>query len=158
MGLKLFDQLKNAQDVINFLGLEKFPGNGGWYKLIYHDVTKQCQECKRKCEKAHSTTILHLFLKNTPDRWFRLNSTLIWNFLAGAPLELLLGNDDGSIKSRILGNNFKFKQYPLTILPKNCWGKLSSKGEWSLVSYCSTPGIELDKIEIAQNGWSPAHI
>ncbi len=148
-------KFKTAQDVIEQLELEKFPGKAGWFKLVYHDVQEECSDCEKICDQANSTTVLHLFEKNTISRWCRINSTLIWSFLAGSPLEILIDCTERIEKINILGTDFFADEHPIIIIPKGCWAKISTIGEWSLASFLCTPGFEFDKLEIAEEGWSP---
>lgn len=144
-----------ASEVVKYLGLERLPDNGGWFKLICHDMTKQCTECERLCRHANSTTIFYLFEKDTDERWYRIDVTMIWNFLAGDPLSLSTYCANKVVKNRILGNDFAADQRPLILAPPHDWRMLSCMGQWSLASCICTPGFEIEQLEIAARGWMP---
>ncbi len=151
----MLSKFTRASEVVEYLGLERLPDNGGWFKLIHHDVTKQCSDCDRPCRHANSTTIFYLFEKDTDNRWYRINATMIWNFLAGDPLAFSTYCDAEVIKNRVLGNDFTAGQRPLILTPPRDWRMLSCLGQWSLASCICTPGFEIEQLEIATKGWMP---
>jgi len=151
----MLSKFTRASEVIKYLGLERLPNNGGWFKLVYHDVTKQCSDCDQPCRHANSTTIFYLFEKDTERRWYRIDATMIWNFLAGDPLAFSTFCSDKVIKDRILGNDFTAGQRPLILASPKDWRMLSCLGQWSLASCICTPGFEIEQLEIAAKGWIP---
>ncbi|VAW15905.1 hypothetical protein MNBD_ALPHA12-971 [hydrothermal vent metagenome] len=144
-----------ASEVVEYLGLERLPDNAGWFKLICHDVTKQCTDCERPCRHANSTTIFYLFEKDTDNRWYRIDATMIWNFLAGDPLAFSTYCYDNVFKNHVLGKDFAAGQRPLILTPPRDWRILSCLGQWSLASCICTPGFEIEQLEIAPKDWVP---
>ncbi len=146
---------EKTKEIIDYLELEKVPENGGWFKLIHHDVPAQHDDCPDSCKQANSTTILRLVEHETATPWHRIGATTIWSFLDGDPLMLSLYCDDGVAKTQILGNMIGSVHQPLVLIPGNCWRQFRCMGEWTLSSCICTPGFEFEQLELAENGWVP---
>lgn len=151
----MLSKFTKAIEIINYLGLERLPNNGGWFKLIHHDVTRQCSDCEQFCQHANSTTIFYLFEKDTEKRWYRIDATMIWSFLAGDPLQFSTYCSEQIAKTETLGNDFTAGQQPLILMPRMDWRMVSCAGQWSLASCICTPGFEIEQLEIAAEGWAP---
>lgn len=64
--------------------------------------------------------------------------------------------NEEKVKSNILlGTHYSRNQLPACVLPANRWLKPQTTGGWSLLTCTYTSGFELDKLEVAVEGWSP---
>lgn len=143
------------QDVVDYFNLEKVPGNGGWFKLIHHNVCQKCTKCSQSCNHANSTTILRLVDRDTANPWHRLGATTIWSYLGGDPLSLSTYSKKGTAQSEVLGGIGGTYSRPLVMVKKEIWRQIKCLGEWTLSSCVCTPGFEFEDLEVAENGWTP---
>ena len=148
-------RISSREEVIAHFDLARDPKGNGWFRMLCHN-SKTCCPCgKRRCQHSYSTTFLHLFIRNPVDCWHRVSSPMTYSFLAGAPLLLQTADESGHQKSSIIDNDFSLNHDPVALIGENQWQKLSSTGDWSLVSGTICPGFELEKLEVAVEGWQP---
>ena len=147
--------LAKRHEVVDHFDMEEVPGNGGWFKLIHHDVTGPRADCPESCRPANSTTILRLVERDTANPWHRLGATTIWSFLGGDPLSLSTYSKEGTARTEVLGSIGGTLSRPLVLVKENIWRQIRCLGEWTLSSCVCTPGFEFENLELAEKGWSP---
>ncbi len=151
----MLGMLAKKHEVVDYFGLEKVPGNGGWFKLIHHNVSHQRTGRSEPCQHANSTTILRLVDRDAASPWHRLGATTIWSFLGGDPLSLSTYSKEGTAQSEVLGGIGGTYSRPLVLVKENIWRQIRCLGEWTLSSCVCTPGFEFEDLELAEKGWSP---
>lgn len=137
----------SPDDIIARLKLEPHP-EGGWYRQTFIDTDGYS-------ERAHSTAIYYLLKADEHSAWHRVDAVEIWHFYAGAPLVLGLFEDGSQEQSVVLGPDIASGQRPQAIIPRHCWQKAHSSGEWTLVGCTVAPGFRFSGFELAPPGWQP---
>ena len=134
-----------AAEIIALLQLERHP-EGGWYRQTFRDDNPG--------GRAHSTLIYFLLEAGHRSHWHRVDSAEVWHWYAGAPLELLIG-DNGPTTALIVGNDLGAGQRPQGVVPPGVWQSARSLGDWTLVGCTVAPGFEFEHFELAPPGFSP---
>ena len=125
-----------ADEIVTALGLEPHP-EGGFYRETHRD--------------AASTAIYFLLPGGVTSAWHRTPQTEVFHWYGGAPLELLLENDD----PQLVGPDIAAGQRPQAVVPGGTWQAARSTGDYSLVGCTVAPAFTFDTFEMAPPGWSP---
>lgn len=136
----------NALDIIRELGLQPHP-EGGHYVQIYADSNKVE-------ERPVCTSIYFLLQHGEVSHWHRVDAAEIWNYHAGAPLELRI-HAERETQSVTLGPDVLHGQRPQGIVPAHAWQSARSLGAWTLVGCVVAPGFQFSGFELAPQGWEP---
>jgi predicted cupin superfamily sugar epimerase len=136
-----------AAQIIELLGLEPLPGEGGMFRRTHLD--------------AHSSAIYYLLA--TPDfsALHALTATETYHWYAGSPLRLLLLHPGGEVGEPVLGADLVGGRRPQVVVPAGTWQGSSPLGAWSLVGTTTAPpfdwsGFRLgDRAELTA-GWPGA--
>ncbi len=80
---------------------------------------------------------------------------MTYNLVAGSPLFMQTGDNNGIITTEILGSDFASNNVPISLVKPNQWQMLSTMGDWSLISGTYSPGFEYADLEVAVSGWTP---
>ncbi len=136
-----------ADEIIAMLGLEPHP-EGGFYRETFRDGATARG-------RAHSTAIYFLLRAGEVSHWHRVDTTEIWHWYAGAPLELLTAAD-GRVTTTILGNRLEQGERPQAIVPAHVWQSARSLGDYTLVGCTVAPGFQFAGFKLAPQDWTPA--
>ena len=115
----------NPDQVINLLGLEPLPGEGGMWTRTWMD--------------EHGSAIYFLMRPGDFSAMHRLDSAEIWHHYLGAPAGMLLLGPDGSVDRPVLGKDLAGGQRPCVPVPAGVWMGASTRGEWTLVGATMAP-------------------
>lgn len=137
----------SALDIIDILKLERHP-EGGWYVQTFRDSEEQGG-------RAHSTAIYYLLEGGDRSHWHTVDAVEIWHYHAGAPLELSLSQDDGPVRTLILGADLQAGQRPQGLVRKGEWQSARSLGDWTLVGCTVAPGFAFSGFRMAPPEWQP---
>ncbi len=137
------------------LGLSPSPTGNGWFKLIHHQMDDRCCNCAKSCKQICASSFMYLIDSYSKELWHKFQSSTAWSFLGGAPLLLQTGTTKKIKSGVILGSDFSSQNQPMSLVCANQWQRLSTTGDWSLVSCTYSPGFELNDVEIAVEGWTP---
>ncbi len=137
-----------ADEVIEILGLQPLPGEGGYYHETFRD------ERMTDGKRSVSTAIYFLLKRNERSNWHRLDATEICHWHAGAPLQLDIA-DGKTVKSLRLGPDLKAGERPQAIIPVRAWQRAESLGDWTLVGCTVAPAFEFSGFELAPQNWEP---
>ncbi|WP_189930939.1 cupin domain-containing protein [Streptomyces sulfonofaciens] len=94
-----------------------------------------------------------IVLLSAPDEQFsamhRLPGDEVWHFYLGDPVELLLLDPDGGIRTVVLGQDVLAGQHVQFTVPGGTWmgGRVADGGEWSLFGCTMAPGFTSDDYE-----------
>lgn len=140
------ENLMDAKAVIEKLGLEPLPEEGGFYRETYRDSGKIPASAlmMHEGERSYSTCIYYLI---TPEEFSGLHavkSTEVFHFYLGDPVEMLQISEDGSVQKTILGHDIFDQQSPQIVVEPGIWQgtKLVPGGKWALLGCTVAPGFE----------------
>ncbi|SHK13906.1 hypothetical protein SAMN05443637_10332 [Pseudonocardia thermophila] len=125
-----------AREIVELLGLEPLPEEGGLFRRTYAD--------------AHSSAIY--FLLESPDfsALHVLTAAEIYHHYAGAPLAMLLLHPDGSVERPVLGPDLAAGQRPQIVVPAGTWQGSRPAGDWSLVGTTTAPPFEWEMFTLGE--------
>jgi predicted cupin superfamily sugar epimerase len=86
--------------------------------------------------------------------WHRVDASEVWNYHAGAPIELKIVAD-GRETTHTVGPRLLEGDRPQAIVAPGAWQSAKSLGDWSLVGCTVGPGFEFAAFELAPPDWSP---
>jgi predicted cupin superfamily sugar epimerase len=136
-----------AAGIIAALGMVRHP-EGGWYVETFRD--------NKAGGRGYSTAIYFLLERGDVSAWHRVSDAAeVWHFHAGAPLELRLCEEGGSVEAAILGIDLDTGERPQIVVPAGWWQKAHSLGDWTLVGCTVAPGFDFAAFELAGPGWRP---
>ena len=136
-----------ADEVIELLGLEPLPQEGGWYAVTWRDPA--------------GSAIYFLVRPGDFSALHALPTTELWHHYAGAPARMLLLHPDGSIDRPVLGDDLPAGQRPQVVVPGRVWMGASTDGPWSLLGTTMAPpydeaGFELGRRDDLVAGYPAA--
>jgi uncharacterized protein len=127
-----------ALELIDQLSLLPHP-EGGWYREIYR--SRERVQTRRGLRSA-LTTIHYLLEQQQLSRWHVVESTEIWHFYDGAPLELFeYVPASRHLTRHVLGAVGEGNQ-SVVVIEAGVWQAARSRGEHSLVGCTVGPGFE----------------
>ena len=141
--------MTDARTVIETLGLHAHP-EGGWYAETWR---------ARSAAGARPTAsaILYLLAAGERSHWHRVDADEIWQYSAGAPLELRIWADgDAAITVHRLGGDVTGASVAQAVVPAAAWQTATPLGDWTLVGCIVTPAFEFAGFELAPPDWEPA--
>ncbi|MCB0993960.1 MAG: cupin domain-containing protein [Acidimicrobiales bacterium] len=115
----------DADSVIELLGLEPLPHEGGMW----------CQTWK----DDHSTAIYYLLRPGDFSALHRLLAPELYHHYAGAPVELVMVLEDGTVDRVVLGDDLAAGQRPMAVVGPGIWQGSRTLGSWSLVGTTMAP-------------------
>ncbi len=137
----------DAKTLIQTLGLEKLPEEGGFYRECFRSSASFISSGKRW---ACATDIYYLV---TPEEFSGLHrvksSHEIFNFFLGDPVEMIQIDQTGNLNQFVLGQALeKGEQLKLVVEPGIWQGtRLRKGGEWALLGCTCSPGFEFSDFE-----------
>ena len=142
--------MARARDIIERLSLAPHP-EGGFFRETFRD-----EEVGGNTNRSWSTAIYYLLPEGHISHWHRIDSTEIWHWYSGAPLQLsIAAQEDEKPIIELLGSDFDNNQSPQIIVPAGAWQSARSLGDWTLVGCTVSPGFEFDKFELADRDFTP---
>jgi predicted cupin superfamily sugar epimerase len=123
-------------EIVDLLDLEPLPHEGGLYAQTLVD--------------PHATAIYYLLEPPAFSALHRLTSTEVFHHYAGAPAQMLLLHEDGSITEPVIGTDLARGERPQVIVPAGTWQGTSSRGEWTLLGTTMAPGFTWEGFELGE--------
>lgn len=137
-----------ADEVVRLLDLVPHP-EGGWYRETYRHRPPEGG-------RGVKTAIYYLLRRGEHSAWHRIRDAVeVWNFYAGAPLQLEVSSDGRERASYDLGRNLPAGERPQVVVPAGVWQTAVSRGEWTLVGCTVSPAFDFAAFEMAPPGWQP---
>jgi predicted cupin superfamily sugar epimerase len=131
------------------LGLDPHP-EGGWYREIFRSTAEVMPADERGLRSA-LTAIHFLLTKGQFSAWHVVKSDECWHFGEGDPLELLLFEPTGRVRSRIeLGRSSDAQQH-MAVVPAGCWQAARPLGEYSLMQCVVGPGFDFNDFALIRD-------
>lgn len=126
----------SADDVIDILGLEPLPREGGMIAEVWRD--------------ARSSAIYFLMRPGDFSAMHRLASPECWHHYAGASVRMLLLEPDGGIRRPRLGSDLRAGERPFVAVLGGTWMGAETTGEWSLVGTTMAPPYSAEQFELGE--------
>lgn len=120
--------------MIDLLGLEPLPGEGGQWAQTWRD--------------EHSTAIYFLLRPDDFSALHRLDSVELWHHYAGAAVDMLLLEPGGNVTRPRLGANLAADERPVVVVGAGTWMAAETVGDWSLVGTTMAPGYHEGGFEL----------
>ena len=136
-----------AQEVIELLGLEPLPGEGGMFRNTLDDGV--------------STAIYFLVERGSPTMLHRLPGPEMFHFYAGDPARVVMLLPGGEVQTPILGTDLTAGERPQVLVRGGCWQAIEPLGDWSLLGTTMAPGYREEDFELGSRadllaGWPDA--
>ncbi|MBY6265904.1 cupin domain-containing protein [Azospirillum sp. 412522] len=139
-----------AERLIELLGLRPHP-EGGRYVETYRAPAED--------GRGVVTAIYFLLRAGERSHWHTVDAVEIWLWHGGAPLELAVFEEGGTVERRRLGMDLEGGERPQAVVPLGAWQAARSLAEgaggWSLVSCTVAPAFEFAGFRMAPAGWEP---
>ncbi len=138
-----------AEQLIQHLGLEPLPVEGGYFRQTYcaeENIAAQTLPSRYGRNKVFSTAIYYL-LTSEPDSFsalHRLPTDEIYHFYLGDPVEMLLLHPDGRSERVLLGQNLLAGQRLQFAVAREVWqgSRLVAGGRFALLGTTMAPGFD----------------
>jgi uncharacterized protein len=149
-------QTLSAEQIIQLLGLQPLPAEGGLYRETYlsnERITGIALPERYQGQDRHFGSAIFYLLTSDLDSFsalHRLQSDEIYHFYLGDPLELTLLFPDGSAQQVILGQNLFEGQKLQFVVPKGVWqgSRVVPGGRYALVGTTMAPGFSFQDFEV----------
>ena len=137
-----------AQDVINLLGLEPHPEEGGFYHETYRSASSFEPGLPFSGSRSVGTGIYFLLTPATFSEMHRLPGDETFHFYLGDPVEMVLLYPDGASDSLLLTNDLALGR-PQIVVPGGVWqgSRLRDGGAFALLGTTMGPGFEFEDYE-----------
>jgi hypothetical protein len=140
--------MSEAAQVVAALGLRRHP-EGGWYVETWRAPSADDA-------RPASSAILYLLAAGERSHWHRVDADEIWQYSAGAPLELRIAIAAGApVEVHRLGGDVAGGAEPQVVVPAGAWQAARPLGAWTLVGCIVAPAFSFDGFELALEGWEP---
>lgn len=144
--------MQEAKSVIESLGLAPHP-EGGWYRETWRaPIEERAGEGRR----SPGTAILYLLESGCRSHWHRVDADELWLWHAGAPLDLLIADEQEANPILVpLGGDVAHGYRPQALVPATRWQAAEARHGWALVSCVVVPGFDFAGFELAPPDWAP---
>ncbi len=134
------------QEIIELLGLQPHPKEGGYYREIYRSADSIPGRTLPAFAAARSvgTAIYYLLTPTTCSAMHRLPGDEIFHHYLGGPVEMLLLHASGKSELLKLGSDLAAGQRPQIVVPGGVWqgSKLAPGGRVALLGTTMSPGFD----------------
>jgi predicted cupin superfamily sugar epimerase len=133
----------NAREVIELLGLEPHPEEGGYFRETYRSTGASVPGAPFDGERSHGTAIYYLLTPDTFSAMHRLPGDEVFHFYLGDPVEMLELQPDGSARTTVLGSDIGSMQLQ-HVVHGGVWQgtRLLDGGRWALMGCTVAPGFD----------------
>jgi len=128
-----------AQQIINELGLEALPTEGGYYRRTWTGPASS-----KNNPRPIGTAITFLITPSEFSALHRLETDEVWHFYAGDPVELVqLDATNQTTRKDILGSDIAASQLPQIVVRAGMWqgARVAAENQgWALLGCTMSPG------------------
>lgn len=159
-----------AKRLIELLGLEPLPEEGGYYREVYR--AKPTVEDPHPEESGSGATtrslathIYYLLAGEQVSLMHRVTGDELFHHYDGDPIEQIHLYENGTGRVVRLGANFDADEQPQCLVPGGAWqgARLADGGRWALMGCTVVPGFEWGDFQLgdrlsltsAYPDWSP---
>ena len=135
----------DAAEVIELLGLEPHPDEGGFFRETYRAAGEvPAGPGAGDTPRAAGTAIYYLLTPETRSELHLLPTDEVFHFYAGDPIEQLRLRPDGTAEVVVLGGDLAAGHLPQSVVPGGVWqgAHLAEGGAWALMGCTVAPGFE----------------
>lgn len=137
----------SAEELIELLGLEPMPVEGGFFtRTYYSDETVAAEGLPQRYgrEKAFGSCIFYLLREGDFSEFHCLPTDEVYHFYCGDPVELLEIDEAGELKTTILGKNLREGQKLQHVVRRGTWQASYVKpgGKVALMGCTMAPGFD----------------
>lgn len=126
----------NADRVMEILGLEPLPVEGGMWAQTWRD--------------EHSSAIYFLLRPGDFSALHRVEGPEMWHYYAGAAAEMLLLHEDGGAERPRLGRDLEEGERPFVAVPGRVWMAAATTGDWTLAGTTMAPPFRVEEMEMGR--------
>lgn len=141
------------EELIRHLKLEPLADEGGLFVQSYRsdleiDVPRGNEIVKRRA----GTAIYYLLDQKSFSAFHKVKYDEVFHFYYGSPVELLILEDEKTLKSITLGSDWKADMQFQAVVPRNKWQALRMKneGDFALLGTTVCPGFEFEDFQIGK--------
>ncbi|HEX7006350.1 MAG TPA: cupin domain-containing protein [Alphaproteobacteria bacterium] len=138
-----------AQDVIDRLGLEPHPVEGGYFRETYRaaeTVPAAALDSAYAGARAHSTAIYYLLTPDGYSAMHRVRSDEVYHFYLGDPIEMLQLVPGGGGRTVLIGPDILAGMHPQLVVPRGVWQGSRLAAGWrhgfALLGATVAPGFD----------------
>jgi hypothetical protein len=145
----------NADALIDKLGLEPLPWEGGYYRETWRSddmVPAGAAPERYGGGRCFGTAIYYLLTPGTTSAMHRVASDEIFHFYLGDPVTMLRLHPDGREDIVTLGPDIAAGQAVQCIVPRGIWqgACLAEGGKFALMGCTVSPGLEFQDFELGE--------
>ncbi|QGY39717.1 cupin domain-containing protein [Pseudodesulfovibrio cashew] len=139
----------SAEEVIDILGLEPHPEEGGYFRETHRAeelLGGESVPSRYAGDRCHSTAIYYLLTPGTYSHMHLLQSDEIFHFYLGDSCEMLQLHPDGAGEVVRFGTNLPAGERPQVRVPRGSWQgmRLVPGGRFALMGCTVAPGFEYE--------------
>lgn len=146
-----------AKQLIEYLGLEPLPVEGGLFRQTYcaaERIPLSALPRRYRADKPFATAIYYLLTSDADSfsALHRLPTDELYHFYLGDPVEMLLLFPDGGGRRVVLGQEILKGQQVQFVAPAGVWqgSRLLSGGRFALMGTTMAPGFDANDYEGGQ--------
>jgi len=144
----------SVEALVKHLGLLPHP-EGGFYKETYRaegTISRSALPAEFGGDRNYATAIYFLIEKNNFSALHKIKSDETWHFYAGDALEVIEINEEGQLRSTLLGSDLAAGETFQYTVKANTWfgSRVKAGGNFSLVGCTVSPGFDFADFKLAQ--------
>ncbi len=145
----------NADILIEKLGLQPLPGEGGFYIETYRCLEKIPRSVlpgRYNGDRYIGTAMFYLLTQNTFSALHRLSTDEIFHFYLGDPVTMLQLMPEGTGRTITLGSDILAGQLVQCVVPRDVWqgSFLNPGGRFALLGTTMAPGFDFSDLELGK--------
>jgi predicted cupin superfamily sugar epimerase len=144
-----------AERLIELLGLQPLPGEGGWYRETHRaalTLPASVLPAPYTAPHAGATAIYYLLTPDSFSALHRLPTDEVYHFYLGDPVEMLLLAPGTGGRRVVLGPDLLAGQQPQFTVPAGAWqgSRLRDAGAFALLGTTMSPGFDFADFEAGE--------
>lgn len=144
----------SAEQVIDLLGLEPLPLEGGFYRETFRSplvVPEAALPSDYYGDRNASTAIYFLLTPEERSTLHILPTDEVFHFYSGDPVEMLRLYPDDAASVATLGDDLLAGERPQLVVPAGVWQgcRLAPGGQWALLGCTVAPGFDYRDFYVA---------